>query len=78
MTNHPRRSMKVRTLHDTLCTPRQGSREWSWIDEVTFDGRTFHVTRKSMTGAFDSASDARATVESYLDGTLKAQVVKEM
>ena len=82
MTNHPRRSMKLKTLHDTLVC---GTREWSWKVEVTVGGRVFHVTRKSRIGAFGDVDIAgaedtttRRIVEAFLDGTLRNQTVKEI
>lgn len=78
MTNHPRRSMKVEILRDTLTTPRNGWRKWEWNTRVTLpDGRAFIVSESSMTGAFDRDM-SRELVEWYLAGTLKSQKVREV
>jgi hypothetical protein len=77
MTNHPRRSMKVEVLHDTLQSPDRAGRAWFWKSRVSLGERVFMVTQKSMTGAFEGDT-ARHLVEAYLDGTLRSQAVEEI
>lgn len=64
--------------YDTLTVPHNNSRAWWWTTRVTLeDGRTFDVSNKSMTGAFEGDT-SREIITSYLGGTLKAARVKEV